>query len=270
VEVTSGDRTIGRAALRMAVARGLEARIAALESASATAPASVQADVRYPLDFMRKVNRGLVEMGTFDLSSELRAAEAVAQAAAGGRDPFVGRTGDFERHYLLAGANEIMPYRVYVPPSYKAGTATALVIALHGLGGTEDSLFTSYQDVTPQLAERHGFLLAAPLGFRVDGFYGSRVMAGTDPAAARRSEYSEQDVLQVLEHMRASYTVDASRIFLIGHSMGAIGVWTLAARYPERWAAVAAFSGTGLPASVQRMAQIPQLSCMATAIPLSR
>lgn len=258
VDVSAGDRSIGRVTLRVAVQRGLEARAAALEAAAAGPGASVAADLRYPIDFMRKIDRGLVEMGAFDISHELNAAEAVAKAAAAGRDPFRGRTGDFERHYVLPGANEIMPYRVYVPTAYKAGTATPLVIALHGLGATEDSFFDSYQKITPQLAERHGFLLAAPLGFRVDGFYGSRVMAGGDPDAARRSEYSEQDVLEVLKRMRVDYTVDADRIYLIGHSMGAIGTWALGAKYPDLWAALAPFSGLGVPATVTRMRHIPQ------------
>ena len=39
-----------------------------------------------------------------------------------------------ERHYPLEGANEIMPYRVYVPKAYTGATAVPLVIALHGLG----------------------------------------------------------------------------------------------------------------------------------------
>ena len=151
-----------------------------------------------------------------------------------------------------------MPYRVYVPTKYKAGTPTPLVVALHGLGANEDSFFDSYQRVTPTLAEQHGFLLAAPLGFRVDGFYGSRVMTGADAAAARRSEYSEQDVLEVLKRMRADYTVDADRIYLIGHSMGAIGTWALGAKYPDLWAALAPFSGLGAPATVARMQHIPQ------------
>jgi len=258
VEVSTSGRPIGRVTMRVAVQRGLDARVAALEAGSAGAGASVAADVRYPIEFMNKVNRGLVEMGTFDLGRELAAAEEVARNAAGGRDPFPGRTGDFERHYLLSGANEIMPYRVYVPTKYKAGTPTPLVVALHGLGANEDSFFDSYQRVTPTLAEQHGFLLAAPLGFRVDGFYGSRVMTGADAAAARRSEYSEQDVLEVLKRMRADYTVDADRIYLIGHSMGAIGTWALGAKYPDLWAALAPFSGLGAPATVARMQHIPQ------------
>jgi poly(3-hydroxybutyrate) depolymerase len=258
VDVALGEHPIGRVTMRMVVQRGLNARTAALEAAAAKAPAATAADIRYPLDFMRTVNRGLVEMGTFDLGKELAAAEEVARADAAGRDPFVGRTGDFERHYLLAGPGEIMPYRVYVPTGYKADAPTPLVIALHGLGQTEDSFFDSYQHTVPRLAEQHGFLLAAPLGFRVDGFYGSRLMGGGDPAAARRAEYSEQDVLQVVKRMQADYNVDPDRIYLLGHSMGAIGTWVLAAKYPETWAAVAAFAGLGAPATVERMKHIPE------------
>jgi poly(3-hydroxybutyrate) depolymerase len=259
VEVSHGGRTIGRVTMRVAVQQGLVQRTRALAAAADRSTGPVVADLRYPLDFMRKVNRGVVEMGSFDIARELEVAEGLVTTVAAGRDPFVGRTGDFERHYVLAGANEIMPYRVYVPTKYKAGTPTPLVIALHGLGATEDSFFDSYQRLPPKLAEQHGFLLAAPLGFRVDGFYGSRVMTGGDPAAAQRAEYSEQDVLEVLKRMRADYTVDADRIYLIGHSMGAIGTWALGAKYPDIWAALGPFSGLGVPATVARMRHIPQI-----------
>jgi predicted peptidase len=50
---------------------------------------------------------------------------------------------------------------------------------------------------------------------------------GGDAASKRRSEYSENDVLEVLRLMKAAYNVDESRIYLIGHSMGAIGTWAL-------------------------------------------
>jgi predicted peptidase len=147
---------------------------------------------------------------------------------------------------------------VYVPTKYSATTPTPLVIALHGLGANEDSFFDSYERVPPQLAEKHGFLMAAPLGYRVDGFYGSRIMGGTDVASQRRGDYSEKDVLEVLRLMKANYNVDESRIYLIGHSMGAIGTWALAAKYPDIWAATAAFAGTGSPALAEQMKAIPQ------------
>jgi predicted peptidase len=214
------------------------------------------------------VNRGRIELQDFNVATEVTKAEAILASTkkpgppkaqkAQSTDPFAGRTGDFERHYLLQGANEIMPYRVYVPTGYLASKPTPLVIALHGLGGNEDGFFDNYSQLPPKLAEEHGFLMAAPLGFRRDGFYGSAAMGGTDVASRRRSEYSEKDVLEVLRLMKAAYNVDESRIYLMGHSMGAIGTWALGSKYPDIWAALVSFSGTGSPALAEHMKGLPQ------------
>ena len=40
--------------------------------------------------------------------------------------------------------------------------------------------------------------------------------------------------------------------------MGAIGTWALAAKYPQIWAALVPFSGTGSPALAEAMKDIPQ------------
>jgi len=257
VEVFDGATSLGAATLSVFLHKGLDAKLKALDSAAATATPAVRADVLFPADYIKNVNRGRIELADFNVGAEVARAETVLAESKGAKDPFKGKTGDFERHYLLEGANEIMPYRVYVPKGYAASKATPLVIALHGLGGNEDGFFDNYQQLPPQLSEKHGFLLAAPLGFRRDGFYGSQMMSA-DPIARRRSEYSEKDVLEVLRLMKAAYHVDDSRIYLIGHSMGAIGTWALAAKYPQTWAALVTFAGTGAPTLADTMKAIPQ------------
>lgn len=257
-EVFDGTTALGATTVSVFLNKGLDARLKSLEAAAPTATAAVRDDILFPGDYIKNVNRGRIELQDFDVAAEVSKAEAILTASKGGKDPFKGKLGDFERHYLLQGANEIMPYRVYVPKGYVAGKATPLVIALHGLGGNEDGFFDQYEKLPPQLSERHGFLLAAPLGFRRDGFYGSGLMGGTDVASRRRSEYSEKDVLEVLRLMKAAYNVDESRIYLIGHSMGAIGTWALGAKYPQTWAALVSFSGTGSPALAESMKNIPQ------------
>jgi predicted esterase len=257
-EVFDGTASLGAVGLDVSFTKGVDARLKALETAAPAVAEAIRADVLYPADFIKNVNRGRIQLGLFNVSKEVAIAEAVLAAAQSGKDPFKGKTGDFERHHLLAGANEVMPYRVYVPKAYSSNKPAALVIALHGLGGTEDSFFDSYSQLPPQLAEKHGMLLAAPLGYRVDGAYGSRIFAGGDVAAQRRGDYSEKDVLEVLRLMKAAYNVDESRIYLMGHSMGAIGAWALGAKYPQIWAALVPFSGTGSPALAEQMKGIPQ------------
>ena len=256
-DVLDGATALGSVSLNVSLIKGLDARLTALEAGAATVAEPIRADVLYPGDFIKNVNRGRVPIGQFNVIEEVTIAESVLAAARTGTDPFKGKTGDFERHHLLPGANEVMPYRVFVPKAYSSSKPSALVIALHGLGGTEDSFFDQYQRLPVQLAEKHGFLMAAPLGYRVDGFYGSR-STGADAAARRRGEYSEKDVLEVLRLMKANYNVDESRIYLMGHSMGAIGTWALGAKYPQTWAALVAFAGTGSPALAEQMKSIPQ------------
>jgi poly(3-hydroxybutyrate) depolymerase len=258
-ELFDGETSLGTVRLGLVLQQGLDAPLRALEAGAAAAPEALRADIRYPGDYIRNVNRGRVGRGTFDVGAELTAAEDVLAATKKGKDPFKGRTGSMERHYLLQGAGEVMPYRVFVPTGYTSGAPAPLVIALHGLGGNEDAFFDFYDRAPVTLAEQHGFLMAAPLGYRVDGFYGATMGGAPDAAMRRRLELSEKDVLEVVRLMRAHYNVDAGRIYLIGHSMGAIGTWHLGAKYPEMWAALGPISGTGSPASVERMKAIPQI-----------
>ena len=256
VEVADGAKAIGTASLRIAVHKGLDTRLHALEKQAISAAESVRADIRYPADVVRRINRGAMEFGAFDVAREMTAAETFAAAAEGNTDPFAGRTGDFERHYLLDAAGEIMPYRVFVPKTYNASKPVPLVVALHGLGGDEDGWMERYNGQLPALAEKYGYIAVSPLGYRVDGFYGYGYQQ--DAASRRKQELSEQDVMQVLARMRQHYKIDESRIYLMGHSMGAIGTWYLGAKYHDLWAALGPIAGLGNPQTVERMRHIPQ------------
>ena len=110
-----------------------------------------------------------------------------------------------------------------------------------------------------KLGEQHGFIVAAPLGYRSDGWYGwTGAIDRNDPEALRRAQRSEDDVMQVLQQVKGLYAVDESRVFLMGHSMGGIGTWHLGPKFPEIWAALGSIAGIGTPASIERMRHIPQ------------
>jgi pimeloyl-ACP methyl ester carboxylesterase len=63
---------------------------------------------------------------------------------------------------------------------------------------------------------------------------------GADPA--RATEYSEQDVMNVLAMIRREFNIDDHRIYLMGHSQGGAGALHLADKYSSIWAAVAGLS----------------------------
>lgn len=264
-EVLHGGALIALRGLMIEVRKNLDARLADLDARLARLTGELAetfaVDVRYPADFIRKVNQGLIEPGEFDVGGELDAAENVLRSIERGRHPFARRTGHIKRHYFFADAGEIMPYHLYVPGGYTGRSPLPLVVALHGRGGNEDLLFKL--KTLSALAEERGYLIVAPLGYRVDGRYG----AGTsdDPAVQRRRALSEADVMNVVELVRKEYRVDEGRIYLLGHSMGAGGAWHLGAKYPDRWAALACFAGSANPEAEARMKDLPQFVVHGTA-----
>jgi poly(3-hydroxybutyrate) depolymerase len=177
-------------------------------------------------------------------------------------------------HFEEAGLD--MEYQIYVPTGYRAGTPTPLIVALHGLGSTPAQIIR-YQGLT-DLAEERGYIVAAPFGYNTRGWYGSRGegRASDRGEAANDPEnlgaLSEKDVLNVLALVREEFTVDADRIFLMGHSMGGGGTWHLATKYPDVWAGLAPVAPAiySSPDALQSIRHVPVIVIMGDEDPLVR
>ena len=57
--------------------------------------------------------------------------------------------------------------------------------------------------------------------------------------------------------MQKKYKVDPKRVYLTGLSMGGYGTWSLAAAYPESWAAIVPICGGGNPKDAAKIKNIP-------------
>jgi poly(3-hydroxybutyrate) depolymerase len=167
-------------------------------------------------------------------------------------------TGDQHRRYLFAPTGSEMPYRIYVPRAWDGQRPLPILLFLHGAGANERTYLDMADGLLGKLAEQHGYIVVSPLGFTPLGAYGNplrlpAVFGESESAAAQRAavtperrrelDLSELEVITALEIVTEEYGADRSRTFLAGHSMGSGGVWHLAARYPERWRAVAPMSG---------------------------
>jgi predicted peptidase len=167
-------------------------------------------------------------------------------------------TGDQHRSYLFAPTRTELPYRLYVPSTWDGERSLPILLFLHGAGANESTYVDMTDGLLRKLAEQHGYIVVSPLGFtplgafgnplRLPAVFGESAAAAAQRAAVtpqRRRELvlSELEVITVLEIVTEEYGADRSRTFLAGHSMGSGGAWHLAARYPERWRAVAPMSG---------------------------
>jgi predicted peptidase len=160
-------------------------------------------------------------------------------------------TGDQQRHYYFAEAGKEMPFRLYVPAKWNRDTRLPMIVALHGAFGTHDTMMKAGGGIIGTLAEKHGYVVVSPLGYAPLGGYGQHYNIGmvpprqgaTEEERQRSSRFSEQDVMNVVALVTKEYAIDESRIYLMGHSMGGLGVWYLGEKYRDQWAGLAPIAG---------------------------
>jgi predicted esterase len=167
-------------------------------------------------------------------------------------------TGDQQRQYVFSPTGQTLPYRLYVPTTWNGKDSLPILLFLHGAGANERTYLDMADGMLRKLAEQHGYIVVSPLGFTAMGAYGNPIRlpavfgqseeaakqrAAVTPERRRELALSELEVITVLELVTEEYGADRARTFLAGHSMGSGGTWHLAARWPDRWAAVAPISG---------------------------
>jgi predicted peptidase len=122
-------------------------------------------------------------------------------------------------------------YLLHLPKDYAPAGAKRwpLMLFLHGAGERGDDLAKVAVHGPPKLVQQgrdFPFILVSP----------------QCPTGQRW----DADVLNaLLDAVIAKHMVDTNRVYLTGLSMGGYGSWSLAARYPERFAAVAPICGGG-------------------------
>jgi poly(3-hydroxybutyrate) depolymerase len=104
------------------------------------------------------------------------AAPAAAQAGRGGGqrgpDPRVQ-----QRTHLFAETNEQMPYALYVSSKVTKDKKNPLIVALHGLSGTQNTMVgASYGAI--DLAEQGGYIYVSPMGYNCSGWFGAGAPGG--------------------------------------------------------------------------------------------
>ncbi|MBC7777622.1 MAG: hypothetical protein H7246_19465, partial [Phycisphaerae bacterium] len=147
-------------------------------------------------------------------------------AAAKGRIALANLRGHRQMAYRSNIDGSLQPYSIYLPANYDPQKKYSLLACLHGMA------WDDYTDVA----------LVAPL--KLEDFIVIGIQGRGD---LMYKGIGEQDVLDVLDRVSARYSIDANKVYLRGYSMGGFGAWHLAQRYPDRFAAIAVFSGyTGI------------------------
>jgi len=115
-------------------------------------------------------------------------------------------------------------YYLYVPDN--VAPKPALLVTLHGSGRDGMSLVEKWKDI----ADQEGFILAGPNAMD------SSKWSSTDDSA---------DFLrEIVEELKGKYSIDPKRVFLFGHSAGAVYALNLSMSESEYFAATAIHAGS--------------------------
>lgn len=312
-EIWDGEVQLAKLEKRVVLVAGLDEKQADTNRrlAKLSGHDSAKASVLYPFDLARVINLGKRVYGSdnrnpefglsqagapqlYDFPAGLKHSGEILAALEAGRDPLWRTGGETVRHYRMSEADEILPYRVFVPSTWDGKSALPLVFILHGNSRDQDFYFDRDDRIIPKSAEKHGFMLVAPMGYSPNGGYnyvpfnrerGPRGVAaamaapqtfgasGNGGGAAGaggvngsvtpllvRSEWSEQDAVHVLNLIKEEYPIDPKRTFLFGYSAGGQGSHYFGQKYAENWAAVAIGGSNAAPGpqyNFDRLKSIP-------------
>lgn len=136
-------------------------------------------------------------------------------------------------------------YQVYVPAEYTRARRWPVILFLHGSGerGSDGILQTSIGlgEGIRRHAERWPAIVVFPQA----------------PTHLRWHGRVAHLALATLDRTVREFSTDPDRVYLVGLSAGGNGVWNLAYRTPERFAALVAICGWVQPTSERREAIVP-------------
>lgn len=136
-------------------------------------------------------------------------------------------------------------YVVYVPQVYDPATPIPGILFLHGRGeeGTD--------------GEAQAMVGLGPAIRRAPERWPCVVVFPQKPRDADGWHAYEDLALATLDATREEWSIDPSRIYLTGVSLGGFGSWMLAPRHRDLFAAIAPVCGGGDPADARALASLP-------------
>ena len=158
-------------------------------------------------------------------------------------------------------ADITLPYRIYVPFNYTPDKSYPLVVNLHGAGhiGNDNMKHLKFFDQVlnmPEVAADDAIILypQCPEGNRWvntewgGGSYDSDVVAEANALKA---------VVELMGQLQQEYSIDSNRIYGVGLSMGAYGMWNIFINHPGLFTAAIAMCGAGDPSKAELMVDTP-------------
>lgn len=158
---------------------------------------------------------------------------------------------------FIDGNGTVLPYRLFLPNDYDADKKYPVLLFLHGAGergsdnyiqiasnvGIIDRIINSTDDA-------YDCIIIAPQCAGGYQWVDTPCWGSYDQSEIAISKYLAVTV-ELLKHIQDTYSVDSSRLYVTGLSMGGYGTWDLITRYPDMFAAALPVCGGGDPSKAE-------------------
>lgn len=134
------------------------------------------------------------------------------------------------------------PFTLVVPTTYQSGTPAPLLIALHGY--TAEAPYADSYFALGKVAEEKGILAVYPSGSKdSNGF----LYWNATPACCNFDSTTVDDeayLLNIIDSVSKEYSVDPTRVYIVGHSNGGFMAHHMACKQSDRIAAIVSLAGS--------------------------
>lgn len=140
-------------------------------------------------------------------------------------------------------------YVLFVPHDYKGDKEYPLILFLHGSGERGDD---------GQAPVLQGIGNAIKFKGKEKDFPCFVIFPQASSGGSWKAGKPDADLAMViLAETQKNFKIDSQRVYLTGLSMGGMGTWSLAAAYPDKWAAIVPICGGGDTATAEKIKHIP-------------
>ena len=154
-----------------------------------------------------------------------------------------------------------LPYRLLRPNDYDASRQYPLVIFFHGAGerGVDNvkQLVHGMNDfASDDVMAKYPCFVIAPQCPDGEQWVDTPWSADSHNMSAKPTVPMRLS-LELITSLQSEFSIDASRLYVTGLSMGGFGVWDVIQRYPNRFAAAVPVCGGGDPAFAKPLRHTP-------------
>ena len=165
-----------------------------------------------------------------------------------------------EMQTFTDSASSAINYYLFTPSASDGTKKLPLVLWLHGgvkssgVGGPSLAQDAFYRDADQKA---HPCFVLRPVAIQGQNWVSPRGAGTGNHAMPAEPSPSMKAALELLDKIMKENPIDASRVYVVGASMGGYGTWDIIERHPEKFAVAVPICGGGDPAQAERIKHIP-------------